>query len=206
MSPAGSAKTPPPEERLLRLIRGKSLEVPITVPAGAVPRPSGGLPRLGAGWASRWPQWLGGLLGVILTVEVGWLIFQIIRPLPSVDLGALTAVPGSGSASPGQPPQVPALSTQLAGPLFTAASEPAATEAGPQAAAPSAVANALAARLNLMGIVSGDPPQAIIEDSQTKKTYFVVKGQSVVDGAMVREVTENRVVLELQGETIELSL
>ena len=57
-----------------------------------------------------------------------------------------------------------------------------------------------------MGIVAGDSPQAIIEDSETKKTFFVTAGQMVVDGAVVEQVLDHRVVLTVAGEKIELSL
>ena len=70
----------------------------------------------------------------------------------------------------------------------------------------SVAAKELAARLNLMGIVAGDQPQAIIEDSQTHKTYFVISGQAVSEGAVVEKVLENRVILSIDGETIELTL
>jgi len=60
--------------------------------------------------------------------------------------------------------------------------------------------------LTLMGIVSGNPAQAIIEDAETKKTYFVTPGQMVVDGAVLERVLDNRVVLDLNGEKIDLTL
>jgi hypothetical protein len=64
----------------------------------------------------------------------------------------------------------------------------------------------LAARLTLTGIVSGDPPQAIIEDSETHKTFFVTPGQTIVAGAMLERLEENRAVLSYGGERIELGL
>ena len=67
-------------------------------------------------------------------------------------------------------------------------------------------ARALAARLTVIGLVDGDPPQAIIEDTQTQKTYFVSAGQSGTEGLIVTEIRENRVVLDLNGQPIELSL
>ena len=57
-----------------------------------------------------------------------------------------------------------------------------------------------------MGIMAGNPGQAIIEDTQTKKSYFVSPGQPVVDGAMLDQVLDNRVILDFEGEKIELSL
>lgn len=57
-----------------------------------------------------------------------------------------------------------------------------------------------------MGIVSGNPGQAIIEDSQTKKTHFVTVGQVVVEGAVVEQVLDHHVILDLDGEKIDLTL
>ena len=57
-----------------------------------------------------------------------------------------------------------------------------------------------------MGIVAGNPSQAILEDSKTGKTYFVSVGQSAVDGAVLEEVRDNRVVLSVGGERFELGL
>ena len=57
-----------------------------------------------------------------------------------------------------------------------------------------------------MGIVSGDPGEAVIEDAETKKTYFVTTGQAVVEGATLERVLDNRVILDLGGEKIELTL
>ena len=37
-------------------------------------------------------------------------------------------------------------------------------------------------------------------------TFFVTVGQSVVDGLVVKEIHDNRVVLNLNGESVELSL
>jgi type II secretory pathway component PulC len=64
----------------------------------------------------------------------------------------------------------------------------------------------LVTRLTLSGIVAGDPAQAIIEDTETKKTYFVTAGQPVAEGAVLDQVESNRVILDLNGEKITLSL
>ena len=72
--------------------------------------------------------------------------------------------------------------------------------------APSGSANLLSSRLTLMGIVSGEPAQAIIADSQTQKTYFVSVGQPVAEGAMLEQILDNRVILNYSGEKIELTL
>ena len=59
--------------------------------------------------------------------------------------------------------------------------------------------------LTLMGIVDGNPPQAIIEDSKIKQTHFVSEKDKI--GKMtVGEVKNGRVTLKLGDQTFNLSL
>jgi len=131
----------------------------------------------------------------------------LLRPLPEVRVPAVPEV----SPPPAEVPplaDMPSLAASAARPLFqSAAAGASAPGVSPTAGAgPSDVAKALASRLTLMGIVSGEPPQVVIEDAETKKTYFVTIGQAVVEGAVVEQVLENRVILDLGGEKIDLSL
>lgn len=58
---------------------------------------------------------------------------------------------------------------------------------------------------SLIGIVSGENPQAIIEDKKNQKTYYVSKGQSI--GAFkVEGIHEGKVILGYQGNTYDLYL
>ena len=59
--------------------------------------------------------------------------------------------------------------------------------------------------LNLNGIIAGDNPQAIIEDTKNKKSYFLNKGQSI-NRMTVKDILQDRVILEVDGETLELTL
>lgn len=210
MSPDGSGK-PPPEEKLLKLIRGKG------------PRPSTDIlaPSHTAGGATtgvlratelnarapglRWPGLAVGFLGAVLLIEVASLVSQAMRPIPPVHLPVV--------ATPRQPDEpvtatrplqdIPSLAASVSRPLFTS---PAADTSARPLPLPSDSAKVLASRLTLMGIVAGDPAQAIIEDSQTKRTFFVTIGQAVIEGAILEQVLDNRVVLDLAGEKIELTL
>jgi type II secretory pathway component PulC len=62
-----------------------------------------------------------------------------------------------------------------------------------------------ASRLHLVGILTGDPLQAIIEDSQSQKTLYVTQGQAI-DDIQIDKVTNDKVILKSDGETMELSL
>jgi len=57
--------------------------------------------------------------------------------------------------------------------------------------------------MNLLGIISGDNPQAIIEDKNTQKTYYLNKGQNIREFTL-EEIKEGRVILNYKGQKLEL--
>ena len=59
--------------------------------------------------------------------------------------------------------------------------------------------------LGLVGIVPGDNPQAIVEDKKNQKTYYLAKGQSI-NGIIVEDINEDKVVLEYRGKRMTLFL
>jgi hypothetical protein len=63
----------------------------------------------------------------------------------------------------------------------------------------------LTKEINLVGIISGDNPQAIIEDRRTQKTFYVTKGQFIGD-YKVEDIQEGRIILEFQGKRYELNM
>ncbi len=102
---------------------------------------------------------------------------------------------------------LPSLSDSMSRPLFTLPTPPPTGPAVPSAPpAPTISASQVTARLKLMGIVPGDPIQAIFEDTQIQRTLFVRVGQVVIEGAVLDQVLEDRVTLKLEQETIELAL
>ena len=214
MSPDGSVK-PPPEEKLLRLIRGKSgkphpdaAAQPVVAAAAVAQagrmRPVGRMPwTQGAVWG------LGTLLaveGLILVASAAWPV-----PKPVVPAVPAPADPGQGGSSAGPIAplaDIPSLANVASRPLFGASpggSPGSAGTTGP-VSPPSGSATLLSTRLTLMGIVAGDRPQAIIADSQTQKTYFVSVGQPLAEGATLEQVLDNRVIINFNGEKIELTL
>ena len=210
MSPDGLTK-PPPEEKLLKLIRGKG---PRPLGETAVPRSAGleaAALAAAAGTArvrgSKWAALAVGALSVVLAGEVLWLIVQVVLPLPVVSAPPAQTLQDAAPAGTLEPtPQdIPSIAASAPRPLFT----PSSTEdsAAPAHSGPlSGSAKLMAARLTLTGIIAGDPAQAIIEDSQTKKTYFLTAGQATADGAVLKQILDNRVILDLDGEKIELTL
>ena len=144
-----------------------------------------------------------GMLSARLLIE-DLAAFQLFRPLPMISL-ASSGASAAATVSPepdGPSLAVPSLATYASKPLFAAPvpvpSEPPRPPSGP--------VTQLTARLTLLGIIAGEPAQAIIEDRQIQKTFFVTEGQAVVEGAVVQAISKNRVVLERLGETIELIL
>ncbi|MBI3997139.1 MAG: hypothetical protein HY352_05720 [Candidatus Omnitrophica bacterium] len=213
MSPDGPAK-PPPEEKLLKLIREKgavTAAVSATGAGGASASTSGVLAAEDALRARQfpWPKAAVIVLSLALVVEVGWLTTQTLRSAPAVDAPIVRPPPVKEIATPEPQPteHTPSLVESASPALFT---PPVAVETAghqtPVKAGPSQTAKQLASRLTLMGIMAGNPGQAIIEDAQTKKSYFVSPGQPVVDGATLDQVLDNRVILDFEGEKIELSL
>jgi cell division protein FtsL len=61
------------------------------------------------------------------------------------------------------------------------------------------------ANLNLLGIVTGDNNQAIIEDKNLKKTFFLYKGDNIGE-LKVYDIKNNAVILDYKGEKIELNI
>ncbi len=182
MSPGGSAK-PPPEERLLRLIRGKGAKPPSvsTPPWERGPLASAGAARAGgaAGVSAAtiggrrraltlpWSKLVVGILGTLVAVEVGCLIWQAAWPLPPVGIPA-ASIPAAVAAEEAlfetlPTSNFPSVAASVSRPLFTSPRVPA-----PTVKFPSGTVTSLVARLTLTGIVDGDPAQAIIEDSETK--------------------------------------
>ncbi|MBI4004205.1 MAG: hypothetical protein HY353_04205 [Candidatus Omnitrophica bacterium] len=201
---------PLPEEKLLKLIRGKGRPPAGAADAAAPPRPAASVPSLP--WPSTRTRLRYGTraliigLGCLLVVEFILLIVQAVQPPPRVAIPPLPEAPDTPAAQTEALPPIPSLAQSASRPLFTASPDvPGAASTGPRPA-PSSSAALLASRLTLLGIIAGNPGQAIIEDSQTKKTYFVSPGQAVVGGAVVDQVQDHRVILDVQGEKIDLTL
>lgn len=59
--------------------------------------------------------------------------------------------------------------------------------------------------MTLIGIISSDPPQAVIEDKKTQKTYYLNVGQAIGD-LKVDRIQEGKVILDYLGTKYELYL
>jgi len=59
--------------------------------------------------------------------------------------------------------------------------------------------------LSLLGIVSGEQPQAIIEDKKLHKTFFLKEGQSA-SGILLKKIDDGTATVVYKGEEITLTL
>lgn len=206
MSPDGSQKSPP-EERLLKLIRGK--EPQPAMPVVFTPSQDAGVLKVESSDVSqqtmRWSSIVIGLLSLMLIAEIVLIIMEALKPIPYV---VIPVIPKSRQViDVGVQKEREALMSiadSAARQIFIA--PVVAVKAAVKDDRPSLAVSSLSARLSLLGIVSGESPQAIIEDSQTKKTHFVSEGQHVAEGARVKEIADSSVILEVADETIELTL
>ncbi len=207
MSPDGP-KIASPEEKLLRLIRGKgyaSAAAPQGPAATQPTRVSGGKHwRVALELPAHWLAAINISLGCLLGIELMALAVIAIQPAPLITVPLPPALGSSEQTAPQAAEPMPSLASAVAQPLFQAVGV--SGSARRTGVAPSTQARALAERFSVIGVVAGDPSQAILEDGQTKKTYFVTQGQGLIEGLVVDEIREHRVVLDLNGEKIELSL
>lgn len=58
-------------------------------------------------------------------------------------------------------------------------------------------------RYIVQGIIFDKNPQAIIKDTQSSKTYFVHRKETL-DGAVLENIEGNRVIFKIQGQSVEL--
>jgi hypothetical protein len=59
--------------------------------------------------------------------------------------------------------------------------------------------------INLVGIISGDNPQAVLEDKKSLKTYYLSKGQFMGE-FQIDDIQEGKIILISNGQKYELYL
>ena len=57
--------------------------------------------------------------------------------------------------------------------------------------------------ISLVGIISGENPQAVIEDKKTQKTYYVTKGKFIGE-MQVEDIQEGKIIINYGGQKYEL--
>jgi len=62
-----------------------------------------------------------------------------------------------------------------------------------------------ASRLHLVGIINGDPIQAVVEDAQTHTTLYLTTGQSIGD-IRIEKILSDHIVLASDDDHMDLAL
>ncbi|HAJ57204.1 MAG TPA: hypothetical protein DCL35_05485 [Candidatus Omnitrophica bacterium] len=64
--------------------------------------------------------------------------------------------------------------------------------------------DAVLAKYRLVGISWSDSPDAMVENLELKKTYFLKRAQTLPDGVKVQAIFKDKVILNLDGVEVEL--
>lgn len=195
------------EEKLLRLIRKKDQRPTDSRGLKEKKGADGGSGQAAQGEGHFWPSANRILLMLIIGLIAfsGWRYWQVtenIPVVPSIPEGEVSqeATVPSGPASTAKP--FDAYGAQLsARDIFQAPWEkPATGTLGREDGSASSVP-----QLRLVGILLDADPKAIIEDSSTKQTFFAAPGDRVGQ-AVLQEIQEDRVILMLNNQRVELTL
>ncbi len=204
------------EEKLLRLIRKKNQQEASTsssagFDATVKPGREQALPSRKAvdslGFVIRILMGLSAVLSVFILVKYGTAIFQEIK-IPAVVIdpdfaGQVSPETSSKPLGEAVDLSVPAFESYRPAmegrDIFQAPWERPVVETIP----PGNLASGLGQQLKLVGILLDNDPKAIIEDVTTKQTFFLSSGERIRD-AVVEEIREDKVILGLAQEKIEL--
>lgn len=201
-----------PEEKLLRLIKGqKKQNLPITAkPAAASenmetvkPNPKISLLPL----LQRYSSFLETrkiILGVFIAACL-YLTISLVYPwfgLRKIKLPKTSEAKFS-EARPEPKEEVKPLEFYQQGIANRSIFGSAGSQAGAMPA--SAASVDLMKDINLVGVISGANPQAVIEDKKTQKTYYVTKGQFIGE-MQVEDIQEGKIIINYRGQRYELYL
>jgi len=188
------------EEKLLQLIRGSRQ----SKKAGGF-RPFFLKALFGGTTDSRW-LWINRVLSVIVVMMLAALIgrYQVLR-----QKYVLPAAAGSAGKLKAQDVPVMALSSRsfddvrgifTSRNIFQPSGSPETAVVAEEIAAP---APDFSQMYRIAGIVLGDQPTAIVENIQNATTVFLTVGDSL-DNAVVKEIRQDRVILDVDGQIVEL--
>jgi len=196
-----------PEEKLLRLIRGQKKS---QAPAPGLPKPeqqAATRPKIEFGeifTRLATPQNAKILLISSFIISVLYLIFVFIFPLFSDK--NLNIAPEPSLIATQDKDDIKPFEAYLEGvsnrQIFK---NPSSAAAGAPAGDNISVNTEIIKDISLVGVISGENPQAIMEDKKTQKTYYVTKGQ-YINEAVVEDIQEGKVILNYAGQKFELHL
>ncbi len=186
-----------PEENLLRLIRKGKKESITPQAASPIPQPQKYLSFFS----------IRRIILIAFAVSCIYLAFSLFYPLVGLKKVKLPKISEAGIPEPKTLPQEEAKPYEF---YQKAMEERRLFSSAPQAqvgaAQPVGAANAdLIKDINLVGIISGENPQAIIEDKKSQKTYYVTKGQFIGE-LQVEDIQEGKIIVNYRGQRLELYL
>jgi type II secretory pathway component PulC len=215
------AKDVSPEERLLKLIKNKAkpngpaaLQADIaktsaTIASKADERISGMLKSdifKGKVFEPQTLKSLNKYLFIVLGVLALYLLIDLIFVRPYKNIQALISKPIPESTR--KAPAKKAVLVKDYSSYSTAGGGAVVFGQSPgEASTPEEVGSSdgISEKLGLVGIITGDNPQAIVEDKKAQKTYYLNKGQSF-NGYVVEVISEGKIVLDYGGRKISLFL
>ncbi len=198
-----------PEEKLLRLIRGKAKFE--ALPANAVqeqPKSAAIKPEPGKEFYFRLRKFttlinIEKVLMVVLGLASLYLVISFLYPFIGLRKINLPVV------QPQKPDLIKENSKQKIEPFDyyeqSIAGRQIFGQASAEGAASAAINSNLIKDMNLVGILSGENPQAIIEDKKTQRTSYVVKGQFIGE-FQVEDIQDGKIILNYRGQRYELYL
>ena len=219
-----------PEEKLLSIIKGKR-----DIPEGAgAPSPGAKeiKPVTPASWSKVDDYILAALKSsflknsildpralkafnkytvIIIAIIAGYFILDMILVSPSRNAASLISsasvsvpiVPVAGKTMPIETKSYSYYSNRTSGRNIFGGSSYIQTESQGYGMEPSGEMSG--GNVELVGIVPGDNPQAIVENKKNQKTYYLIKGQSI-DEITVEDISGDKVVLEYRGKRMTLFL
>lgn len=187
-----------PEEKLLRLIRGKKKQdlaiekksKPSVYPLAQKYLTFLDLRKL------IFLAFIGSLIYLVISLLYPWLGLKRIK-LPKLTPGKIVKmeIGQKGEVKPYEFYEKGIENRQIFGQVL-----------GQEAGIPMNVANTdLLKDINLVGIISGENPQAIIEDKKSQKTFYLNEGQFIGE-FQLEDIQEGKIILNYKGQRYELYL
>lgn len=189
------------EEKLLGLIRGVKKQEDNSV-AAAEKKPAG---HSGFAFSFTLKNFLWIIFGVSCLYLAGTFVYPLLF-LRKIKFSDINAHPAgyAQTEKPGIIPYEPYEQAISARQIFAVYSSGSMENEAAQLKDANASADFIK-NLNLVGVIAGDNPQAVIEDKNIQKTFYLNKGE-VINGFRVESIEEGKVVLAYKGEKYELHL
>jgi hypothetical protein len=147
-----------------------------------------------------------GVLVVILLCLAGIFVYDLTLA-PPMEMVSLTPEATGGVMAPqaGQAAKPLTFYTNAIGRKNLFRATDIAATAGPAPAGEEDEIKKSLEKLEILGILLDDKPQAVIGDKETEKTYFLYEGDTI-RGAVVERILKGKIVLKHSGRTFELVL